>query len=50
VNEETIWNTVDEHPVQHGTALGPRLVGLALICVALFALATIAGLIANAAA
>jgi hypothetical protein len=29
------------------TALGPRLAGLALICVALFGLATIAGLVAN---
>jgi len=29
-------------------ALGPRLAGLALLCMALFALATIAGLFANA--
>ena len=29
------------------TALGPRLAGLVLICVALFGLATIAGLFAN---
>jgi hypothetical protein len=29
------------------TALGPRLAGLALVCMALFALATIAGLFAN---
>jgi hypothetical protein len=28
-------------------ALGPRLAGLALVCMALFGLATIAGLIAN---
>jgi hypothetical protein len=29
------------------TALGPRLAGFALVCVALFALATIAGMFAN---
>ncbi len=29
------------------SAIGPRLVGLALLCVALFGLATIAGLFAN---
>ena len=28
-------------------ALGPRLAGLAILCVALFALATLAGLVAN---
>jgi hypothetical protein len=31
-------------------ALGPRLVGLLLLCVALFALATLVGMFANAAA
>jgi hypothetical protein len=29
------------------TALGPRLAGLALLCVALFGLATLVGLFAN---
>jgi hypothetical protein len=29
------------------TSLGPRLAGLALVCMALFGLATIAGLFAN---
>lgn len=29
------------------TALGPRLAGLAVLCLTLFALATVAGLFAN---
>ena len=38
---------VRDQMLKEQTALGPRLAGLALICVALFALATIAGLFAN---
>ena len=30
------------------TALGPRIAGLAIVCLTLFALATLAGLVANA--
>jgi hypothetical protein len=37
-------------PAASQPALGPRLVGLALLCVTLFALATLVGLAANAAA
>jgi hypothetical protein len=38
---------VRDQLLKHETALGPRLAGLALVCVALFGLATLAGLIAN---
>jgi hypothetical protein len=33
---------------EHAEPLGPRLVSLALLCVTLFALATLVGLFANA--
>jgi hypothetical protein len=35
-------------PAPTQTALGPRLAGLAILCVTLFALATLVGLFANA--
>jgi hypothetical protein len=34
-------------PVEQAEPLGPRLVGLALLCVTLFTLATLVGLLAN---
>jgi hypothetical protein len=34
-------------PAPTQTALGPRLAGLAILCVTLFALATLVGLFAN---
>jgi len=34
-------------PVAHQAALGPRLAGLAILCLTLFSLATLAGLAAN---
>jgi hypothetical protein len=37
-------------PATPQPALGPRLAGLLLLCMALFALATLVGLFANAAA
>ena len=37
-------------PAPTRTALGPRLAGLAILCVTLFALATLVGMFANAAA
>ena len=45
---------MNERPLRTQTAtqapLGPRLAGLLLLCVALFALATLVGMFANAAA
>jgi hypothetical protein len=45
---------MNERPLRTPTAtqpaLGPRLAGLLLLCVALFALATLVGMFANAAA
>jgi hypothetical protein len=41
---------VRDQTLRTQTALGPRLAGLLIVCMALFALATLAGLIANAAA
>jgi hypothetical protein len=34
-------------PAEQAEPLGPRLVGLALLCVTLFTLATLVGLLAN---
>ena len=46
VRDQTLSNTVvDQVPQQ--VPLGPRLVGLALVCVTLFGLATVVGLFAN---
>jgi hypothetical protein len=38
---------VRDQSLNSQTALGPRLAGLAVLCVTLFALATIVGLFAN---
>jgi hypothetical protein len=40
--------TFKTHQAGPATPLGPRLAGLALVCVTLFALATLVGLFANA--
>jgi hypothetical protein len=46
VEEQTIF--IDDEEVREQPALGPRLAGLAALCVTLFALATLVGLFANA--
>jgi hypothetical protein len=38
---------VRDQTLRTQAALGPRLAGLAVVCMALFGLATVAGLIAN---
>lgn len=42
MRDSSLRTTIAPHP-----ALGPRLVGLAILCVTLFALATLVGLFAN---
>jgi hypothetical protein len=46
VRDQTLSDTV-ANQVQQQAPLGPRIVGLALLCVTLFGLATLVGLFAN---
>jgi hypothetical protein len=46
VRDQTLSNTV-ANQVPRQVPLGPRIAGLALLCVTLFALATLVGLFAN---
>jgi hypothetical protein len=46
VRDQTLPNTV-ANQVPQQAPLGPRIVGLALLCVTLFGLATLVGLFAN---
>lgn len=46
VRNPTIF--VDDEGLRRQTAIAPRLAGLLLVCMALFALATLVGLFANA--
>jgi hypothetical protein len=46
VEDRTIF--INDEDMREQPALGPRLAGLALLCVTLFALATLVGLFANA--
>jgi hypothetical protein len=46
VRDQTLSNTVTNQVPQQAP-LGPRLAGLAILCVTLFGLATLVGLFAN---
>ena len=47
MRDQTLSNTV-ANQVPQQAPLGPRLAGLAILCVTLFGLATLVGLFANA--
>jgi hypothetical protein len=46
MRDQTLSNTVANQVPQHAP-LAPRIVGLAILCVTLFGLATLVGLFAN---
>ena len=46
MRDQTLPNALADQAPQHAP-LGPRLVGLAILCVTLFGLATLVGLFAN---
>jgi hypothetical protein len=46
VRDQTFINSISD-PAPQPLPLGPRLAGLALVCVTLFGLATLVGLFAN---
>ena len=47
MRDQTLTSSLTNEAPQHAP-LGPRLAGLALLCVTLFGLATLVGLFANA--
>ena len=46
MRDQTLSSTLGNQ-VRHQAPLGPRLAGLAIVCVTLFGLATLVGLFAN---